>query len=44
MDEIARQVGRIIRDALKSWSATARLCLIVAALAAAWICYQAIGR
>jgi hypothetical protein len=39
MDEMARQIGETIRDALESWSRIARLCVLLAVAAAAVTCF-----
>ena len=40
MRDIAREVGRTIREALQDWSRTARLCVLLAVAAGAWTCYH----
>lgn len=40
MEEVAREIGRTIRDILKDWSRTARACVLLAVAAAAWTCYH----
>jgi hypothetical protein len=44
MNEVAREIGRTVRDAIQSWPATARLCILLAVTAAALICYHLVGR
>jgi hypothetical protein len=40
MTEIARQVGRTVRAAMKSWPATIRLSVLLTVAAAAWTGYH----
>ncbi len=40
MKELAKQTGRIVCAAIQSWSATLRLCVLLAAGTAAWIGYH----
>jgi hypothetical protein len=45
MNEIVREIGRTVREAIHSWPETARLCVLLAVAAAAvWICYHLWGQ
>jgi hypothetical protein len=39
MGEIAREIGRTVREAIDSWPRTARLCILLIAVALAGACY-----
>jgi hypothetical protein len=45
MKEIAQEIGRTVREAMRSWPATVRLCVLLAVVAtAAWTYYHLSGR
>jgi hypothetical protein len=45
MEDWAQELGQTVRAALQSWPATARLSVLIAALAVAtWIYYHSRGR
>jgi hypothetical protein len=43
MNDIAREIGQTVRAAMESWPTTVRLCLLLAVVAAALICYHLAG-
>lgn len=40
MKNLFKEAGRTVRAAMESWPATARLCVLVVVVAAAWTCYH----
>jgi hypothetical protein len=44
MNEIVREIGRTVREAIRSWPETVRLCVLLAvATAAVLVCYHLFG-
>jgi hypothetical protein len=44
MEEMARQIGETVREALDSWSRMARLCVLLTVAAAAVTCFYLVTR